>query len=90
MLNTKTEESPTRTTRLDLQQSYLNADLDEINPLATSHGLRPKSRQKQFNGEKRRHSSTFSSYYLNKQAKDLASLITIDDRMTQDFILEQD
>ena len=42
----------------------------------------------------RRGSSTFSNYYLNKQAKDLASLVTIEDRNEQDFrddfILEQD
>jgi len=42
------------------------------------------------NAGKRRHSSTFSTYYLNKQAKDLASLMSIDDRNRNDFILEKD
>jgi hypothetical protein len=45
---------------------------------------------------KRRNSSTFSNYYLNKQAKEMASLMTIEDRKIKDFaaaetfIFEQD
>ena len=38
--------------------------------------------------DQRRHSSTFSSYYLNKKAKDVASLVSIEDRTRNDFILE--
>ena len=64
---------------------------DMINPMEISHttmNTRPKSRQN--NKEQRRNSSTFSSYYLNRQAKDLASLMTIEDRKDFGAILEQD
>ena len=61
-----------------------------VNPLTISHTTgtkRPNSRQK----EQRRNSSTFSSYYLNNKAKELASLVTIDDRQKEfGAILEQD
>ena len=51
---------------------------------------RPRSRGAK-NAEKRRNSSTFSNYYLNnKQAKEIASLISLEDRKRNDFILEQD
>ena len=69
----------------------LNADLDDMINL-TDTTARPNSRNR--NGEKRRHSSTFSTYYLNKHAKELASLVTIEDRnmhdLRDDFILERD
>ena len=48
--------------------------------------MRPHSRKK----DQRRNSSTFSSYYLNQKAKDLASLATIEDKRDFDTILEQD
>lgn len=61
-----------------------------INPLEisnpTSNSMRPHSRKK----DQRRNSSTFSSYYLNQKAKDLASLATIEDKRDFDTILEQD
>lgn len=51
-----------------------------------SKALRTRNAQDQ-----RRHSSTFSCYYLNKQAKDLASIAPFENRQdTDNFILEQD
>ena len=75
---------------LDAGRDAINKDIsdDLVNPLTvTLQTSRPKSRKQKTQGN-RRGSSTFSSYYLNRQAKDLASLITIDDR--DEFILEHD
>ena len=71
----------------------LNSDMpdDLLNPMEISNPsatLRPKSRGAQ--KDPRRNSSTFSCYYLNQKAKDLASLMTIEDRKGKDTILEHD
>ncbi len=67
---------------------------DHMNPLDLTNPDGPLSKMVSSRNnnaaEKRRHSSTFSTYYLNKQAKELASLMSIDDRNRQDFILEKD
>ena len=53
-----------------------------------SASLRPKSRCTQ--KDPSLNSSTFSCYYLNQEAKDLASLMTIEDRKGNGTILEHD
>ena len=58
----------------------LNAD--KMSPTPNSGCLfRPDSRHA---GERRRHSSTFSTYYLNRRAKDIASIVSVDDRLGED------
>ena len=75
----------------DIVGSYnLNDDL--INPLDDirypGESNRPRTRIDK--ADQRRCSSTFSSYYLNKQAKDLASITSIEDRQFGSIDEERD
>ena len=60
---------------------------DLINPPDDSTN-RPRTRIDK--ADQRRCSSTFSSYYLNKQAKDLASIASIEDRQFGSIDEERD
>ena len=74
--------------RLDRKNSqkdvvgHFNLNDDLLNPLDDirypGESNRPRTRIDK--ADQRRCSSTFSSYYLNKQAKDLASIASIEDR----------
>ena len=89
MLNSSLGEgAPTPVTLRNKPRASINVQDDEMhNPLLTREGVRPRPHSRNADGtNKRRHSSTFSNYYLgNKQAKDLASLMTIEDRKVTDF-----
>lgn len=70
--------------RLARERSTIDAATpgDKTSPALNSGYLgRPDSRQA---GERRRHSSTFSTYYLNRRAKEIASLVSVDDRLGAD------
>ena len=73
--------SPERLTR---ERSTIDAATpgDKTNPALISGYLgRPDSRHA---GERRRHSSTFSTYYLNRRAKEIASLVSVEDRLGEE------
>ena len=70
----------------DIVGHYNLAD-DLMNPLDDSTN-RPRTRIDK--ADQRRCSSTFSSYYLNKQAKDLASITSIEDRQFGSIDEERD
>ena len=73
--------SPGRLTR---ERSTIDAAIpgNKTNPaLNSGHLGRPDSRHA---GERRRHSSTFSTYYLNRRAKEIASLVSVDDRLGEE------
>ena len=92
MNNTEGGEDSTRVDLLDThsperlarEQSTIDAAVpgDKTNPALISGYLgRPDSRHA---GERRRHSSTFSTYYLNRRAKEIASLVSVDDRLGEE------
>ena len=66
---------------------HYNLAGDLMNPLDDSTN-RPRTRIDK--ADQRRCSSTFSSYYLNKQAKDLASITSIEDRQFGSIDEERD
>ena len=78
---------------MDLPLDDLAVNLCDNNLLReTVHG-QPRSRglsNPNIEANRRRSSSTFSTYYLNKQAKDLASLMTIEDRKKKDLFGGED
>ena len=66
---------------------HYNLTDDLMNPFDDSTN-RPRTRIEK--ADQRRCSSTFSSYYLNKQAKDLASITSIEDRQFGSIDEERD
>ena len=82
-----------RNSQLDRKNSqkdivgHYNLTDDLMNPFDDSTN-RPRTRIDK--ADKRRCSSTFSSYYLNKQAKDLASITSIEDRQFGSIDEERD
>ena len=66
---------------------HYNLTDDLMNPFDDSTN-RPRTRIDK--ADQRRCSSTFSSYYLNKQAKDLASITSIEDRQFGSIDEERD
>lgn len=59
---------------------YVAAVDDQINPFEMMKESSYGQRRERKLTERKRHSSTFSTYYLNKNAKEVASLISIEDR----------